>query len=56
MIEHKGNLLIFGGSNGSKTLNDMWTFDLAAKKWTAIDNKSTPEVFLVLFSLVEVIL
>jgi len=39
MVEHKGSLLIFGGTNGSKTLNDMWMFDLASKTWTIIENK-----------------
>jgi N-acetylneuraminic acid mutarotase len=28
MVEYNGNLLIFGGTNGVKTLNDMWSFSL----------------------------
>jgi hypothetical protein len=39
MIIAEGNLIIFGGTNGSKTLNDMWKFDLKEKKWKVIDSK-----------------
>lgn len=44
MVEHSGSLLIFGGSNGSKTLNDMWKFDLKVKRWEQVESKDTPEV------------
>lgn len=33
MIAHSGNLWLFGGSNGTKTLNDMWKFNLSQNKW-----------------------
>jgi hypothetical protein len=46
MVEYKGNLLIFGGTNGVKTLNDMWNFNLTSKKWEKLDCIDTPEVFL----------
>jgi hypothetical protein len=39
MVENNGNLIIFGGTNGVKTLNDMWQFDLKVKKWDKIENK-----------------
>lgn len=39
MAEHNGSLIIFGGTDGSKTLNDMWQFDIAQKTWSMIDNK-----------------
>jgi hypothetical protein len=42
MVEYKGNLLIFGGTNGVKTLNDMWTFNLASKKWEKLECLDTP--------------
>ena len=31
MVEEKGNLLIFGGTDGNHTLNDMWIFDTKSK-------------------------
>ncbi len=44
MTEADGKLLVFGGTNGEKTLNDLWTFDVKAKEWQRVDNKDTPEV------------
>ena len=38
------NLWIFGGTNGQKTLDDLWKFDIVAKKWERVDQKNTPEV------------
>lgn len=43
MVEFDGALWIFGGTNGVKTLNDQWKFDLTTKKWIKIESKDTPE-------------
>lgn len=43
MVEYKGNLLIFGGTNGVKTLNDMWNFNLTSKKWEKLECLDTPQ-------------
>lgn len=45
MVEYKENLLIFGGTNGNKTLNDMWYFETNTKSWKQIEGKDTPEVY-----------
>lgn len=50
MVEYNQSLLIFGGTNGVKTLNDMWSFSLQEKKWSRVDSKDTPEVPNSLFS------
>ncbi len=44
MVELDGNLWVFGGTNGTHTLNNMWKFSLADKKWKAVESKDTPEV------------
>ncbi len=36
IVEHQDKLLIFGGTNGAQTLNDMWLFDTKAKTWKQI--------------------
>ena len=46
MIEYSENLIIFGGTCGAKTLNDMWIFDTKNKTWKCVEGKDTPEVFL----------
>ena len=51
MVEYKGNLLIFGGTNGVKTLNDMWNFNLTSKKWEKLECLDTPEVIIIKYSL-----
>lgn len=53
MISYKQNLLVFGGTNGSKTLNDMWLFDSKNKAWQQIEAKDTPEVIFPSLSLEE---
>lgn len=42
MVAEGQNLWIFGGTNGQKTLDDMWKFDLTAKKWTKVEQKNIP--------------
>jgi hypothetical protein len=44
MVELDGGLWVFGGTNGTYTLSDMWKFDLVSKEWKAVENKETPEV------------
>ena len=44
MVELDGGLWVFGGTNGTHTLNDMWKFDLANKQWKSVESKDTPEV------------
>ena len=53
MTSHNGKLIIFGGTNGEKTLNDFWSFDLHAKQWKKIDSKDTPDVLSTRYSPVE---
>jgi hypothetical protein len=36
MVEYNDSLLIFGGTNGVQTLNDMWSFSLKNKTWSKI--------------------
>lgn len=36
MVGEGQNLYVFGGTNGEKTLNDLWKFNLTEKKWTKI--------------------
>lgn len=36
MVSEGQNLWIFGGTNGQKTLDDLWKFDLTAKKWSKV--------------------
>ena len=33
---HNDCIWIFGGTNGTKTLNDLWKFNLTTKTWTEI--------------------
>jgi hypothetical protein len=33
MVAEDQNLWIFGGSNGERTLDDLWRFSLAERKW-----------------------
>jgi protein phosphatase len=33
MVELEGNILIFGGTDGVNTLNDMWIYDTKAHEW-----------------------
>lgn len=42
MVSQGQNLWIFGGTNGQKTLDDLWKFDITAKKWNIIEQKNTP--------------
>jgi len=35
---------VFGGTNGIKTLNDLWRFDLKTKIWSEIKTDNPPEV------------
>ena len=44
MVTEGQCLWIFGGTNGQKTLDDLWKFDLNTKKWEKIEQKNTPEV------------
>ena len=41
-----GLLYLFGGTNGDKKFNDMWTFNLRSKTWTEIicTNSGLPDV------------
>ena len=32
--------ILFGGYNGSQWLNDLWSFDIASKRWTCIQESS----------------
>lgn len=50
MVEYNQGLLIFGGTNGVKTMNDMWSFEMKDKKWSKVDSKDTPEVISLLNS------
>jgi hypothetical protein len=34
LVVYKDSILVFGGTNGVKTLNDMWKFDLKTKTWS----------------------
>jgi hypothetical protein len=36
MIAEGNNLWIFGGTNGQKTLDDLWKFDLTNNKWAKV--------------------
>jgi Uncharacterized protein conserved in bacteria len=39
----RGNqLILFGGHNGSKHLNDLWIFDIQEKIWTEIKTNGPP--------------
>ena len=42
MVAINGAIWMFGGTNGNSTLNDMWKFDLAGKKWECVETKDTP--------------
>jgi len=44
MVAYGDNLYIFGGTNGEKTLDDMWKFDLKARNWQKIQCEAPPEV------------
>lgn len=44
MVYTNGGLWLFGGSNGTHTLNDMWKFDLTSKQWSKLETKDTPDV------------
>jgi N-acetylneuraminic acid mutarotase len=50
MLELNENLLIFGGTDGAETLNDMWIFDTKSKEWKQIETKDTPDVTIKLCS------
>lgn len=36
MVAEGQTLWIFGGTNGQKTLDDLWKFDLTQKSWTKV--------------------
>src|ERR1041384_4562063 len=38
--EVRGKVLVFGGFDGSKYLNDTWTFD--GSNWTKVDTATSP--------------
>ncbi len=44
IVCHQDEFYIFGGTNGTHTLNDLWKYSLASKKWTNIEQKNIPEV------------
>lgn len=33
---------VFGGTNGTKTLNDLWKFNMKTKKWTEVKAENPP--------------
>lgn len=37
----KGNIWLFGGTDGARQLNDLWCFNIATKVWTQV--RSEPE-------------
>lgn len=39
----KGNLYLFGGSDGGSRLNDTWCYSIEATNWTAIPCSTSPE-------------
>jgi hypothetical protein len=45
MVEYKGDAWIFGGTNGTHTLNDLWKFNIKSKVWWKVVPKNIiPEV------------
>lgn len=36
MVAFRDGLWVFGGSNGIKTISDLWKFDLKLNKWEKI--------------------
>lgn len=42
MVFHEGSIWLLGGSNGIKTLNDMWKFNLSQNKWLKIECNNRP--------------
>lgn len=53
MVEIKDSILIFGGTDGVDTLNDMWIYNIQTHEWKCIETKDTPEVYVHLYSLEE---
>lgn len=45
MVSQGESLYIFGGTNGEKTLDDMWRFDTKLKRWEKLEGENGPEVF-----------
>lgn len=44
LVVYKDYVLVFGGTNGTKTLNDLWKFDMNTKTWSEIKSDHNPEV------------
>ena len=44
MVVHDGCIWMFGGSNGKKTLNDLWKYQPKEGKWSKVENDEGPEV------------
>ena len=42
MVAEGQALWIFGGTNGQKTLDDLWRFDLGKKIWQRCEQKHSP--------------
>jgi hypothetical protein len=42
MVAEGGRLWVFGGSNGERTLDDMWQFDVGSAKWTKVKQTNAP--------------
>jgi N-acetylneuraminic acid mutarotase len=36
MIEHNGNLYVFGGRNGTECFDDLWMYSVSGNTWTKI--------------------
>ena len=54
MVEYQDGFIIFGGTDGSQTLNDLWSFNFKTQEWKQIDTQDTPEVHLFEYSQEEV--
>jgi len=36
-----GTMVVFGGTNSTTALNDLWTFDFASRRWTRVENSGS---------------
>jgi len=39
---YKDNLLIFGGYDGSKRINDLWCYNFATMRWALLNDNDAP--------------
>jgi N-acetylneuraminic acid mutarotase len=43
LIGHAGQLVVFGGYDGSTRFNDSWSFDLSSRRWRELATRQRPE-------------